>query len=161
LVGNLMERIRGVRARVQSVSIAPRVFCMEWLAPPYNTGHWMPELVEMACGEDRLSRKGKDSTRISWEAIQEYAPDILLLCPCGYDLEGAVDQAPLIKQYPGWDKVPAVIGNRVYAVDANSYFARPGPRVIDGLELLAHLLHPDRCEWTGPSNAYRRIDFSQ
>lgn len=157
LILDLAERIRRVRERRVSSVPRPRVFCMEWISPPFNAGHWMPELVGLAGGEEGLAEKGRDSRRIAWEQILDYAPEVLILCPCGYDLKGAAGQASLLRESPGWDGIPAVRNGRVYAVDANSYFARPGPRIVDGLELMAHLIHPERFDWNGPENAYRRM----
>ena len=88
----------------------------------------------------------------------EYAPEVLILAPCGFNLEEVVRQAHLLTTFPGWERLPAIERGRVYAVDANSYFARPGPRVVEGVELLAHIIHPDRFTWDGPHEAYRSLD---
>ena len=157
LVRRLRTRVQAVSDHARLVSSRPRVFCMEWLSPPYTAGHWMPELVELAGGVDGLGRKGHDSVRVSWERIVEYAPDVLILTPCGFDLEEVLRQAHLLTTFPGWERLPAIERDRVYAVDANSYFARPGPRVVEGLELLAHIIHPDRFTWYGPPEAYRSL----
>ena len=134
---------------------------MEWLTPPFTSGHWMPELVELAGGVEGLAQKGKPSTRISWEQIVEYEPEVLILNPCGFDLQGTVNQAHLLTTHPGWSDLPAVQTGQVYAVDANSYFARPGPRVVDGLELLAALIQPKHFDWSGPTDAYRPLSASE
>jgi iron complex transport system substrate-binding protein len=128
---------------------------MEWLSPPYTAGHWMPELVELAGGIDGLGRKGYNSVRVAWEQIMEYAPEVLILAPCGCSLNEVLGQAHLLTTYPGWERLPAIERGRVYAVDANSYFARPGPRVVEGLELLAHIIHPDHFIWRGAPEACR------
>ncbi|HEY3196620.1 MAG TPA: cobalamin-binding protein [Nitrospirales bacterium] len=161
LVRQLQERVDAVRDRTRTVSSRPRVFCMEWLSPPYNTGHWMPELVELAGGVDGLGQKGKNSVRVAWEQIVEYAPEVLILSPCGLNLAEVLRQAHLLTTYPGWDRLPAVERGSVYAVDANSYFARPGPRVVAGVELLAHLIHPDRFSWSGLRDAYRKLNADE
>jgi iron complex transport system substrate-binding protein len=157
LVRRLRKRVESIAVGVRPLTSRPRVFCMEWLAPPYNAGHWMPELVELAGGMDGLGRKGKDSIRLAWEQILEYGPEVLILSPCGFHLEEVLGQAHLLTTYPDWERLPAVERGRIYAVDASSYFARPGPRVVDGLELLAHLVHPDRFSWSGPPEAYRSM----
>ncbi len=157
LVASLRSRVEAVSSKRNAWQLHPRVFCMEWLTPPYCSGHWMPELVELAGGVDGLAEKGKPSLRIPWERVVEYAPEVLILNPCGYDLEGTVNQAHLLTQHPGWSKIPAVKTGRVYAVDANSYFARPGPRVVDGLELLATLIQPEHFEWLGSGDAYQPL----
>jgi iron complex transport system substrate-binding protein len=130
---------------------------MEWVAPVYCSGHWVPEMVELAGGIDALSRKGTDSVRVEWQEVLSWAPEVLIISPCGYNLGRAAEQALQLFTNPGWEDLPAVRRNRVYAVDANSYFARPGPRVIAGVELLAHLIHPEICDWKGPPNAFQNV----
>jgi iron complex transport system substrate-binding protein len=137
----------------------PRVLCLEWIDPYYCCGHWVPEMVELAGGEDTLGRKGADSVRISWTDIAAFSPEILIVSPCGFGVEEAVEQAKQLLQQPGWNDLLAVLNDRVFAVNANAYFARPGPRVIDGVELLAHLIHPELCDWCGSRNAFRKIHF--
>ncbi|HIC04942.1 MAG TPA: cobalamin-binding protein [Nitrospirales bacterium] len=157
LVTALRKRVDAVANKRSVLQSPPRVFCMEWLTPPFTSGHWMPELVELVGGVDGLAPKGKPSMRIAWEQIVEYAPEVLILNPCGFDLRGTVNQAHLLTAHPGWSDLPAVQTGRVYAVDANSYFARPGPRVVDGLELLASLIQPKQFDWLGPSDAYQSL----
>ena len=155
--------IAGSRARLERMAAAtrdiarPRVFCMEWLDPVYCSGHWVPEMVELAGGIDSLARKGTDSVRIAWEDVRRWAPEVLLLMPCGYRLGKVLELAPQIFANPGWADLPAVQNGRVHAVDANSYFARPGPRVVEGTELLAHLIHPELFPWNGPTDAFATI----
>jgi iron complex transport system substrate-binding protein len=157
LVASLSRRLKAVSEAAAKTSARPRAFCMEWIDPPYCGGHWMPELVTMAGGSDGLGRAGRDSARVPWGAILEYDPEVLILCPCGFDLKGTVGQLGLLARHPGWDRLSAVRTGRVYAVDANAYFARPGPRVVDGLELMAAILHPESFEWKGPESAGRSI----
>ncbi|HEY6357041.1 MAG TPA: cobalamin-binding protein [Vicinamibacterales bacterium] len=153
---------RGVTERITAItstaSHRPRVFCMEWFDPVYCSGHWIPEMVELAGGRDRLARKWADSARVSWEAVCEWAPEILVLMPCGLSLDRVAAQAANLSERDGWSRIPAVRDQRVYAVDANSYFARPGPRLVDGTELLAHLFHPELVPWLGPAGAFKRLD---
>jgi iron complex transport system substrate-binding protein len=153
LIDDCSARITAVRARADLAPHRPRVFCMEWLDPPYCSGHWVPEMVEICNGTDTLSRKGTDSVRVDWHEVLEWAPEVLIVMPCGFDLEAIVAQSEALPRLPGWRDLPAVRQGRVYAVDANAYFARPGPRVVDGLELLAHLLHPQLFAWTGDPRA--------
>jgi iron complex transport system substrate-binding protein len=138
----------------------PRVFCLEWIDPYYCCGHWVPEMVELAGGEDALGRKGTDSVRVSWTDIAALSPEILVVSPCGFGVEEAVEQAKQLLQQPGWNNLPAVLNDRVFAVNSNAYFSRPGPRVVDGVELLAHLIHPELCDWRGSGNAFLQIHFS-
>ena len=158
LIANSHARLEKIAAVTSRLSHRPRVFCMEWLDPVYCSGHWVPQMVRLAGGEDTLAREGADSVRISWDEVREWAPEVLIISPCGCNLEKTMEQAPQLFTYDGWSNLPAVRQGRVYAVDANSYFARPGPRVVDGTELLAHLIHPDVFTWEGSKRAYQRLD---
>ena len=139
----------------------PRVFFLEWIDPYYCCGHWVPEMIELAGGEDGLGRKRADSVRVSWSQIAAASPEILIVSPCGFGVEEAAEQAKQLLQQSGWNDLPAVLSDRVFAVDASAYFARPGPRVVDGVELLGHLIHPELCNWPGPRNAFRQIHVSE
>jgi len=151
-------RLERVAAQASRLTARPRVFCMEWIDPVYCSGHWVPEMVRIAGGIDKLGREAADSVRISWNDVLEWAPEVLIVMPCGCGLAKAAEEARQLFSYPGASDIPAVRNGRVYAVDANSYFARPGPRVVEGTELLAHLLHPAVFEWKGPSDAFRRLE---
>ena len=153
-------RLQNVIELTRKTSLRPRVFCLEWIDPYYCCGHWVPEMVELAGGQDALGRKGADSVRISWTDIAGLSPEILVVSPCGFGVEEAAEQAKQLLQQPGWNDFPAVLNDRVFAVDANAYFSRPGPRVVDGVELLAHLIHPELCDWHGSQNSFRQIHFS-
>jgi iron complex transport system substrate-binding protein len=152
-------RLERVAAHASRLAVRPRVFCMEWIDPVYCSGHWLPEMVRIAGGIDELGRERADSVRISWNDVLQWAPEILIVMPCGCGLEKAAEEARRLCSNPGWSSLPAVRESRVYAVDANSYFARPGPRVVEGTELLAHLLHPTAFGWSGPSDAFRRLEY--
>jgi len=134
----------------------PRVFCMEWTDPIYCCGHWVPEMVRIAGGRDDLGRDGTDSVRIAWENVLDYRPEVLIVMPCGYGLQKSAELARSLFDRPGYAELPAASEGRVFAVDANAYFARPGPRVVEGAELLAHLIHPDVVRWSNPA-AFQRI----
>lgn len=151
------KRLEKIAAQTKNITHRPRVFCMEWADPVYCAGHWVPEMVEIAGGVDELARKGTDSVRIAWDDVLKYAPEILILSPCGFNLEKALEQISHLESQPGWTELPAVRNGRVYAVDANSYFARPGPRVVEGTELLAHLIHPELFVWNGPADAFQPV----
>jgi iron complex transport system substrate-binding protein len=155
-IASARDRLRQV---AEAVHGAPprRVLCLEWTEPYYCCGHWVPEMIELAGGQDSLGRKGVDSVRIPWEEIAESAPEILIVSPCGYDTKKALVLTQQLLQVPGWADLPAVRQDRVFAVDANAYFARPGPRLVDGVELLAHLLHPEICAWDGPAEAFAQV----
>ena len=151
----LKNRVEFIRNKAQKIRTKPHVFLMEWFDPLYCGGHWISELAEIAGGCDKLARKGTDSVRISWQDVKDWAPEILILSPCGYNLAQAVKHAKDLPRQAVWNELPAVKLNQVYAVDAQSYFARPGPRIVDGLELLAHLIHPEVFSWKGRSDAYQ------
>jgi iron complex transport system substrate-binding protein len=166
ITGRLSEAdqfIASAHSRLQKVADVlhcaprPRVLCLEWTDPFYCCGHWVPEMIEMAGGEDRLGRKGADSVRISWEEIAALSPEILIVAPCGFNTRKAVELTERLLQRPEWFNLLAVRQNRVFAVDANAYFARPGPRLVDGVELLGHLIHPELCAWKGPSEAFTKL----
>jgi iron complex transport system substrate-binding protein len=157
----LMQRCRdqlaGVRAALPRASAQKRVFFMEWTDPIYCAGHWVPEMIELAGGVDALARAGQDSVRLPWEDVTRWAPEVMIVAPCGCDTGQAFAQLSTLARLPGWASLPAVERDQVYCVDANSYFACPGPRVFEGIELLAHLIHPERFGWTGPDDAYRAV----
>ena len=159
VISSCRKRLDRLREVLSTVQRRPRVFCMEWVDPVYCCGHWVPEMVHIAAGTDVLGRKGLDSVRIDWREVVHAAPEVLIVMPCGFKLAAAAEQARKLTAYEGFSQLPAVQANQVYAVDANSYFARPGPRVVDGTELLAHLLHPDLVDLHGPADSYERISF--
>jgi iron complex transport system substrate-binding protein len=135
----------------------PRVLCLEWLDPFYVSGHWVPEMVAKAGGEDVLGRAGEASFRVPPEEILQSRPDVIIVMPCGYNASRALAEFNLAKISDGWGALPAVRNRRVFAVDANSYFSRPGPRLIDGVALLAHIIHPEVCEEPPLANAYQLL----
>jgi iron complex transport system substrate-binding protein len=168
LVAICRNRLENLHARTASLPNRPRVFCMEWLDPVYACGHWVPEQVKIAGGGDEVGSDGGESVRVSWEALAEWAPEVLVMMPCGFNLQQTMKQiwqhlgpyGPLAPEHrAAFLALPAVRNDRVYAVDANSYFARPGPRVVEGTELLAHLIHPDEFSWNGPPTAYMKVDL--
>lgn len=159
LISDGRARLEKIEAVTRGLANRPRVFCMEWLDPVYCSGHWVPEMVRIAGGVDRLGEEGSDSIRIAWQDVVEWQPEVMIVTPCGYDLEQTIGVSSDLSSYAGWSDLPAVRHGRVYAVDANSYFARPGPRVVDGTELLAHLIHPEAFAWNGSTKAFRRLEY--
>jgi iron complex transport system substrate-binding protein len=137
-----------------------RVSFLEWVDPLYCGGHWIPQMLDWAGAEDINSRPGTDSVRIAWERVVDYQPEVILVSPCGFKTRDALLQAALLTSRAGWNDLPAVRNRRVFAVDANSYFARPGPRLVEGVELLAHLAHPEHFSWSGPCDAYCAVTGS-
>ena len=144
LVADLRSRRDSIAARTATIPISerPRVAFLEWLYPPFNGGHWNPELVELAGGIDLLGTPGKPSSTQKWESIVEAEPDVLFIACCGFRIERALEDVQKISQTDAWQRLPAVKNGRVYVTDGNAYFSSPGPRLIDGLEIMAHALHP-------------------
>jgi iron complex transport system substrate-binding protein len=143
LVALLEHRIDAVRARTQSLAHRPRVFCMEWVDPPYCGGHWMRELVELAGGRDELSNHRRPSYRIDWRRVLEFSPEVIVLTCCGFDLSRCAHEAEILATFEGVHALPAAKSGRIFATDGSAYFSRPGPRIVDSLEILAYLVHPD------------------
>jgi iron complex transport system substrate-binding protein len=153
LINILRSRIDVVRSLLHEEKDRPRIFCMEWLDPPYTAGHWIPEMVEIAGGEYRLGKTGKPSFRVSWDEILDLAPQLIVLMPCGFNIERTLREVDILTSNEHWYRLPAVKKGHVYLVDANSYFSRPGPRVVDGLEILARIFHPEICTYEIPCNS--------
>lgn len=156
LVARLRDRIAGVEAAVRGRE-RPRVLCMEWLDPPFCGGHWMPELVERAGGREVLGRAGRPSVRVEWDEIAGAAPQVVVLTVCGFDVPRTLREVQAIASRPEWRDLPAVRAGRVYATDAGSFFSRSGPRIVDGLEILAAILHPEVAPWAIPLGAASRV----
>jgi iron complex transport system substrate-binding protein len=168
VVGKLLDRAdeataltSALRARVARVKeIAARlpklnVFCMEWADPPFVAGHWVPEMVEAAAGVNLLSEKGGPSRTVTHREIRDENPEAIVFMPCGYYLEEAEEEAAAVFEHPELRETPAVRNGNVFAVDATSYFSRPGPRIVDGLEILAWALHPDAYPEPAPGTISR------
>lgn len=142
LVGELRDRVERVQNRTEGLP-RPGTLALEWADPPFVGGHWIPEMVESAGGRNLLGEPGKPSERTTWAAVEQAAPEVIVFMPCGYDLDGAVEQGELLGPVLELASTPAARAGRVYAVDASSFFSRPGPRIVDGLEVLGWILHPD------------------
>ncbi len=142
LVRSLSSRIERVRCRASGAS-RPRVFCMEWADPVFCGGHWMKELVDIAGGRDDLARLHEPSMKLPWDAVLQFAPEVMVLTCCGFDVARGLREIDILAALPGFDGLPAVQAGRVYVADAMSYFSRPGPRIVESLEILAHLIHPE------------------
>jgi iron complex transport system substrate-binding protein len=162
LVNELRVRIERVRTHAALAERRPRVACLEWLDPTFGPGHWLPELVELAGGRPGLGTAHCDSRRVAWEDVIAFAPEVIIVTPCGFDLRRTVEEAEqVLPSRNGWAALPAVRHGRVYAVDGNAYFSRPGPRIVDSLELLAELIHPELCAGWGPRDAWQPLTNAQ
>ena len=156
LVQDLRRRIDGVGIR--EPKYRPRAVCLEWFEPLYVAGHWVPELVTLAGGFDPLGRKGEPSFKIEWQSVLDAKPDVILLMPCGFDVRRAVKESTPLRKLNGWNDLPAVKTGNVYALNGSAYFSRPGPRLINGLEILARIIHPDPVAWSTSSTDAVRIN---
>jgi iron complex transport system substrate-binding protein len=136
------NKIASIRAAVSATARRPRVACIEWLDPLYVGGHWVPEMVEAAGGIDVLGHEGHPSLTVTSEQVIAAKPDVIIIMPCGFSVNRTEDELRRTPLPPEWGKLPAVRENRVFIVDANSYFSRSGPRLADGVAILANLLHP-------------------
>jgi len=145
LFNQLNARRTTVSARSAAIPIneRPRVAYLEWLLPPFNGGHWNPELVELAGGIDVLGAHGKPSSTITWDQVIESKPDVLFIACCGFSSERALEDVIELQTGDEWQQMQAIVNARVLLADGNDFFSRPGPRLVDGLEIMAHALHPD------------------
>ncbi len=155
VVEALRDRLDAVRAAVAHAPTVP-VLTLEWLDPPFVGGHWVPEMVEIAGGHDVLGEAGKPSREASWHDIAASGPAAIVLMPCGFGLARSIEEFERTDLPADWERLPAVRDGRVYAVDGSSYFNRPGPRLIDGVEIMAAILHPQSVAPT-PEGAVARM----
>lgn len=143
VVESLRRRIDAVSELTARLAARPRVVVLEWIDPPFSAGHWTPELVELAGGVEGVGRAGVPSQSIAWDAVAAWQPEVMLIACCGFDLERTRQDLPILASQPGWSELPCVRQGRVFMVDGSAYFSRPGPRLVDSLEILANVLHPD------------------
>jgi iron complex transport system substrate-binding protein len=142
LTASLRERVAAVRETAKRVPTVS-VFALEWSDPPFSAGHWIPDMIELVGGTPVLAEKGQPSRVVAWHEVRVAAPEVIVFMPCGYYLEEAEEEAATFLDHPEFAETPAVRNGNVYAVDATSYFSRPGPRIVDGLEILGWAVHPD------------------
>jgi len=142
IIAKLSERVEAVQLQADRISHRPRCFLMEWVDPLFCSGHWGPELVEIAGGCDSLGRRHQPSAQVDWREVVDTGPEIMVLALCGYDINRARHDYELLRRFADFDSLPAAHDGEIYLVDASAYFARPGPRIVDSLEILAGILHP-------------------
>jgi len=142
LIVSLSKRVENVRERAARIPNWRRCFLMEWVDPPFCSGHWGPELVEIAGGRDPLGRKHRPSAQIEWQQVLDARPEVIVLALCGYDIDRARRDYELLRRFPGFALTAAADSGEMYIVNASAYFARPGPRIVETLEILAGILHP-------------------
>jgi len=156
LVQGAQERMAAIEKKAKRLE-RPRVACIEWLEPLMAAGNWMPELVEMAGGRNLLGEAGKHSPGMSWEELREKDPEVILLLPCGFDIARTRQELPALTRQPGWGELEAVRGGRVFLLDGNQYFNRPGPRLVESLEILAEALHPETFRFGHEGTGWQRL----
>ena len=142
LADDMRRRIDAVKRRALPLPTI-RTLCLDWGDPPYVAGHWIPQMVEIAGGSNALGGPGKPSEKVAWHQVRSASPEVIVFMPCGYYLEDAEAEAEMLRRLPDFAETSAARTGAVYAVDATSYFSRPGPRIVDGLEILAWAIHPD------------------
>jgi iron complex transport system substrate-binding protein len=142
-ITKLRARVDAVAARSAKIVNRPRVIILEWIDPPFSSGHWGPELVRLAGGEEVIGVAGERSRTLDWQQVIAAAPGVMIIACCGFDVERTLDDLPILRRYAGWSDLPCVRSGRVYVVDGSAYFSRPGPRLVDSLEMLAHALDPN------------------
>ena len=141
-VARLEARVEAVENRTRGIADRPRVVLLEWIDPPFSSGHWSPELVRLAGGIEVIGREGQPSRSIAWQEIVRADPELLVIACCGFNVERMRHDLPILAAYPGFAGLSCVRTGQVYLVDGSAYFSRPGPRLVDSLEILAHSLHP-------------------
>jgi iron complex transport system substrate-binding protein len=157
LVERLQERMTAIADRARRLPDSPSVACIEWIDPLMAAGNWMPELVEMAGGTNLFGEAGKYAPWMTWEQLRERDPNVIVVLPCGHDIERSRQDMPALTARPGWAELKAVRYRRVVVADGNQYFNRPGPRLVESLEILAEVLHPDVFPFGHEGSAWERL----
>ncbi len=158
IVRKLRERIQHISSVTKNVKNSLKVLCIEWLDPIFSAGHWIPQMVEIAGGINGVSKQGEPSRRMEWKEVLEFDPEIIVLMPCGFDIERTMKELSRIEKHEEWQQLRAVKNKMVYATDASSYFSRPGPRTVTGLEILAKIIHPETFrDLNVPDRSFRSI----
>jgi iron complex transport system substrate-binding protein len=157
IISRLQQRINAVQERAAQATHRPRVLHLEWVDPLMCGGHWVPELVELAGGENCFGDKETGSFKLEWDQIMARQPEVIILMPCGFDVKRALQDLPLLSGQEGWESLPAVRNNRVYAIDAGAYTSRSGPRLVTGLEIMAEMIHPELFSGLIPESGALRL----
>jgi iron complex transport system substrate-binding protein len=157
LVQRLQERVETTAAKASSAAHLPSVACLEWLDPLMAAGNWVPELVERAGGLNLFGEAGQHAPWLNWEAVREHDPEIMVLMPCGFDIARTNQEMKTLTGKPDWSKLRAVRGGSVFITDGNQYFNRPGPRLVESLEILAELIHAELFAFGHEGRGWRRL----
>jgi len=159
LVEDLQERVDIIRHKLKYVESRPTVACIEWLEPLMVSGNWIPEVVSTAGGSSILAEAGKHSPFVKWEDIQQANPDVIVVMPCGFSIERTMREMNILLELPGFAELSAVKNNRLYITDGNQYFNRPGPRIVDSIEIIAEIVHPKLFNFGYEGNGWIKFSF--
>ena len=154
---DMEARIAAVAARAADADTHPSVLHVEWADPLMCAGHWVPEMVELAGGVNTFGDKDTGTFQLEWDEVVARQPEIIIMMPCGFDVSRGLQDVPLLSQREGWQSLPAVRNRRVYVVDAGAYTSRSGPRLVDGLEIMAEMIHPELFSGYIPESAALRL----
>ena len=143
ITGRMQARIDAVTERAAMAAARPRVLSLEWIDPLIYSGHWIPEMVELAGGENCFGSKDAGSGPMEWDELVASEPEVIIFMPCGFDVKRALQDVPLLAANEAWASLPAVRDQRVYIIDASAYTSRSGPRLVTGLEIMAEMIHPE------------------
>ncbi len=157
LISKLKGRISAVSRMASRAKSRPGLACIEWIDPLMAAGNWVPEMTELAGGTSLFGVAGKHSPYMTWEDLVARDPEKIMVMPCGFDMKRTLEEIPLLQNKPGWQELRAVRNGEVYVADGNQYFNRPGPRLVDSLEILAEILHPDLFSFGFEGSGWRRI----
>jgi len=159
LAAELLGRIDAVASRANDATHQPRVLQLEWADPLLCGGHWVVEMVELAGGVPCFGSKDAGSSRLIWDDVIKSQPELVLFMPCGFGLERALEDVPLLTSLPGWNALPAVRNGQVFVLDAGAYTSRLGPRLITGLEIMAEIIHPEIFSGMTPSGSVFHLEI--
>lgn len=159
LIEDLQERVDIVRHKLKYVEARPTVACIEWLEPLMVSGNWIPEMVSIAGGSSILAEEGKHSPFVQWNDIRLADPDVMVVMPCGFSIERTMKEMNLLLELPGFAELSAVKNNRLYIADGNQYFNRPGPRIVDSLEIMAEIIHPKLFNFGYEGEGWIKLSF--
>jgi iron complex transport system substrate-binding protein len=159
LAAELLGRIDAVASRANDATHQPRVLQLEWADPLLCGGHWVVEMVELAGGVPCFGSKDAGSSRLIWDDVINSQPELVLFMPCGFGLERALEDVPLLTSLPGWNALPAVRNGQVFVLDAGAYTSRLGPRLITGLEIMAEIIHPEIFSGMTPSGSVFHLEI--
>jgi iron complex transport system substrate-binding protein len=157
LIQRLQKRIEAIARKAGALPRRPGTACIEWIEPLMTGGNWMPELVDLAGGRNLVGVAGKHSSWMTWRELGDRAPEVIVVAPCGFDIERSQRDIGALRANPDWPDLPAVRLGRVYLADGNQFFNRPGPRLVESLEILAEILHPETFVFGHEGRGWRRF----